>query len=379
VRRVLPLVAAVALLVSGCGAVDTVLERVRPSEDAGPPVATIVVVAPLSGPQTRDGEGVLAAVERAVTDSGGVEGWDVRVRGVDLAADDLPDRLDALVESDSAVAVVTGFSAQDVRANVPLLDAAGFSVLSPADSDVRHLRGADPTNPLRPWNGYASVAVDPTPEISALADHLVRAFAPTQVVVVTDGTATAAGRTETFTAEMAERGAAVASVLSSSADLTTPLAALAVTDVVVVDGPPEVAAGVAAATPAQVALMSRPQTLTPEQAAALEGAITPDAGLDPRRGSTELQALLGGSGVSGGPYGPAAYDAGRLLVDAMTTCLPDPSASSSPSRSTCRARVAGTPWAGLTGAIVFDEYGGRPGLLPGILTLRAGQWVLPGQ
>jgi ABC-type branched-subunit amino acid transport system substrate-binding protein len=379
VRRVLPLVAAVALLVSGCGAVDTVLERVRPTDDAGPPVATIVVVAPLSGPQTRDGQGVLAAVEQALADSGGVQGWDVRVRGVDLAADDLPDRLDALVESDSTVAVVTGFAAQDVRATVPRLDAAGLTVLSPADSDVRHVYGADPASPLRPWSGYASVAVDPTPEVSALADHLVRVVVPGQVVVVADGTTTATGRTDTFTAEMAERGAAVASVLSSGTDLTPALAALTAADVVVVDGPPDLAAAVATATLAQVALMSRPDTVTPEQAAALEGAIAPDVGLDPRRGSTELQALLGGSGVSGGTFGPAAYDAGRLLVQAMSSCLPDPSTTSSPSRSSCRPAVAGTPWAGLTGAIVLDEFGGRPGLLPGILTLRGGQWALPGQ
>jgi len=208
--------------------------------------------------------------------------------------------------------------------------------------------------------------------------------APT-VVVVTDGTTEAASRAQTFVAEIAERGTVQTAVLAAGAgdlppEVAAQVAALAPGDAVAVDGPPALAAAVAAASPAQVALLARPETLTVEQAEALEGALAPDVGLDPRRGAPELQALLAaGSGGNGGPYGPAAYDAGRLLVDAMTRCLPDPTSTRSPSRSACRLEVAGTQWAGLTGAVVLDEYGGRLGLLPGILTLRAGQWALPGQ
>jgi|GEM_PF-5228744 Meckel syndrome type 1 protein len=385
-RGSLPLVAAVALALSGCGAADTVLERVRGDGEQQPAVATIAVLAPLSGGDTRLGEGVVAAVEQALADSGGVPGWDLTVQSVDLTAADLDQTLSELDESDALVAVVTGFAAEDVRTNVPVLTEAGLTVLSPADSDPRHLRGTDPDTPLRPWDGYASIAVEPTPELSALADHLVRAAGASSVVVVTDSAPEAAARGSVLATEVAERGPVPTTVLAASGATLTPevaaaVAALPASAAVVVDGPPDLAAAVAATSPAPLALMVRPESLTPEQAQALEGALVADTGLDPRRGTPELNALLQGAGrgATGGPYGPAAYDAGRMLVDALSRCLPDPLSSTSPSRSACRAEVAGTQWAGLTGAVVLDEYGGRLGLLPGILTLRAGQWALPGQ
>jgi branched-chain amino acid transport system substrate-binding protein len=390
-RRLLPLVAAITLAgcvpaLSGCGAADTVLQRVRGDADQQPAVASIAVLAPLTGGDTRVGEGVVAAVEQAVADSGGVPGWQVQVEAVDLTSPDLPDLLEEMDDSDSLVAVVTGFAAADVRSTVPVLDEAGLAIVSPADSDPRHLRGADPAAPLRPWTGYASIAVDPTPERSALADHLVRAVGATSIVVVTDGSADAASRATELATEVTERGSVPVTVLAGSGAVPTPevtaaVAALGATAAVVVDGPADLAAAVAATTPAAVALTTRADSLTPEQAQALEGAVTPDAGLDPRRGSAELDARLqaSGSATSGGGYGPAAYDAGRLLVDALTRCLPDPTAGTGPTRSACRAEVAATQWAGLTGAVVLDEFGGRLGLLPGILTLRAGQWALPGQ
>jgi hypothetical protein len=42
--------------------------------------------------------------------------------------------------------------------------------------------------------------------------------------------------------------------------------------------------------------------------------------------------------------------------------------------------VAGTQWRGLTGPVVFDEFGARLGLLPDVLVLgEDGRWSLPGE
>jgi hypothetical protein len=125
-----------------------------------------------------------------------------------------------------------------------------------------------------------------------------------------------------------------------------------------------------------LALTAVPPSLDEPTAAALDGALAPRAGPDPRRGTDELTARYadGGRDADPGPYGPAAYDGARLIVDALGRCLPDPQRSTSPSRSACRAEIAGTVWDGLTGGIQLDEYGARLGLLPRVATLRDGEW-----
>lgn len=381
------LAAVAALLLPACSAADTVLQRVQPAEPGGPPTASIAVLAPLSGGQTRAGTDVVAAVEQAVADSGGVEGWLLDVQALDLAGGDLAATLERLDDDDTLVAVVTGFAPDDIRTVVPALDDAGFTVLSPADTDPRHVRGADPADPLRPWSGYLTVAVDPTPEQSALAAHLVRAADVTSVLVVTDGSAPAQSRAGALRTALQLRGVAAVEVVPATAEALTPAATQAVTaagagQAVVVDAPLPVAAAVAQARGAGsvLALMSRVDDIPPEQAAVLEGVLAPDRGPDPRRGVAELQAALAADGRAGtaGPYGPAAYDGARLLVDAFSRCLPDPTTSASPSRSACRGAVAGAQWSGLTGPVAFDEYGARLGLLPGVLSLRGGTWSVPG-
>jgi branched-chain amino acid transport system substrate-binding protein len=384
--RTVPAIAvATALLLTGCGAVDTVIDRVQPGEDAGTPTVAIGVLAPLTGGQTRVGTEVAAAVEQAVADSGGVPGWAIEVQVVDLAAPGLAADLEEMTLDDALVAVVTGFGADDVRTVVPVLDESGVTVLSPADSDPRHVQGADPGAPLRPWPGYLTTAVDPTPEQSALAGHLVRAAGVSSVLVVTDGSSAAQSRAATLTEALQVRGLARVRVADARGErlgpAAEPIGRLRQDAALVVDGSVPLAVTAAAARPAgtTLALMARPD-LTDEQAAALDGAVAPDRGLDPRRGSAELHAALEprDEPVSPGPYGPAAYDTGRLLVDAFVRCLPDPTESASPSRSACRAEVAGARWGGLTGQIAFDEFGARLGLLPAVLTLSKGEWAAPG-
>lgn len=376
---IVPLLAA-ASLTSGCAVTDSVVERFSPAGEDVTPTVTIGVLAPLSGGQTRVGRSVLDAVEQGVADSGGVAGWEIEVVAYDLAGDSLADDLAEITTDDSTVAVVTGFGPDDVRTVVPELDDAGLSVLTPADHDPRHLRGADPTNPVRPWPGYVNVAVEPNPEQTAVADHLVRVAGAERVVVVTDGSRESASRGDSVRQGLQQRGVSDA----SSLELSEPLAPavldelnrLGPGDALVVDAPAPVAADVVGliddgVVVALAAALNDPADVTDEQVSGLDGVLAPAPGLDPKRGADELSAAFAAAGRDAtlGSFGPAAYDAARLLVDAFTRCLPDPGRSSSPSRSRCLGEVAGVVWPGLTGRIQFDEYGARPGLLPAVAAL----------
>lgn len=384
------LLASTMTAASGCSAVDTLTERFREDEVVGTPTATIAVLTTLTGGLSQSGEAIVAAVEQAVDDSVGVSGWEIDVEALDLAGDDLESTLDQIREDDSTVAVVTGFGAADVRVVVPVLDDAGLTLLSPADTDPRHVKGADPAAPLRPWGGYVTVAVERTPEQAALADHLVRVAHVSQVLIAADGSLGAAVRSEALTRGFEQRGMLDVSTVTQpepgkknmKKEFDRAVAALPPGGVLVVDGPPAFARSLAAQRPAGTALAVAvlPDELDDPTAEALEGAVAPQPGLDPDRGSTELSTALEQGGRSSRVHrvGPAAYDGTRLLVDAFTRCLPDPSHTSSPSRSACRNEVAGASWIGLTGPIRFDEYGARLGLLPSVVTLRSGSWYEPG-
>lgn len=387
-RRTLlvPLMAAATAL-SGCSMVDSVVERVSPDAEVVVPTVTIGVLAPLSGGQTRTGRSVVDAVEQAVADSGGVEGWQLDVVAYDLAGASLADDLAELKAGDSTVAVVTGFGPDDVRTIVPELDESGLTVLSPADSDPRHLRGADPADPIRPWAGYVSVAAEPTPEETALADHLVRVVGVQRAVVLSDGTRASESRGDAVTRSLEQRGVTRARAVAwqgakASRPIERAVSRLKPGDALVIDAPAALAADLAGLAPSgvSVVLTSPLDDLSEPQSAELEGALAPLPGLDPRRGAAELRAAFEASDrdATEGPFGPAAYDGARLLVDAFSRCLPDAQRSSSPSRSQCRSEVAGATWNGLTGQVMFDEFGSRPGLLPAVVTLRNGEWRQPG-
>ena len=386
-RSLLVLLLAAASTVSGCATVDSLVERVGGVDDeVVTPTVTIGVLAPLSGGQTRVGRSVVDAVEQAVADAPGVPGWQIEVEAYDLAGESLADDLAELKVDDSTVAVVTGFGADDVRTVVPELDESGLTVISPADSDPRHVRGAIPDAPVRPWSGYVTVAVDPSPEQTALADHLVRVRDVERVVLVTDGTRESAARVAAVERGLDQRGVTAVRSLAWTGEPSRSdqriLDRLRPGDAVVVDASAEVSADVAAALDSGVllALTSPLPDLSPRQARALSGAIAPLPGLDPKRGGSELSAAFSASGrdATESPHGPAAYDGARLLLDSFTRCLPDAARSSSPSRSGCLAEVAGSSWSGLTGLIQFDEFGARLGLLPAVVTLREDQWGQPG-
>jgi branched-chain amino acid transport system substrate-binding protein len=383
----LALLLAAAVTSSGCAATDAVLARFNEPEEIGPAVVTISVLAPLSGGGTREGTGVLDAVEQAVADSDGVPGWQVEVEPIDLAQDDLDETLAELKTDDTTVAVVTGFTAEDIRTVVPELDESGLTVLSPVDTDPRHTRGADPSAPLRPWAGYLTVAVEPTPEQTALADQLARVRGVTRAVVVGDGSTQSRARARVLADALTERGVVDTTVVSwrgekQTRPLERALAGLEQGDVLAVDADPELAAEIATRRPDGVllALTSPADDLSRREAKELDGAFAPLPGLDPRRGLDDLQQLYSaaGSDATISAFGPAAYDGARLLVDTFSRCLPDPERTTSPSRSACRAEVAGATWNGLTGRTQFDEYGTRLGLLPAVVRLRDGSWEAPG-
>jgi hypothetical protein len=397
------LVACVAAgAVGGCGAVDGVLERFADEGPTGPPTVTIGLALPFGGADLAAARGVEASVRASLADHAAlVDGWDVDVVVVDTAQPDVTAlaALDAMVDEPSLVAAITGLTTDDVRTMVPELEDDGVASVSPADTDPRHTNGALVRNQLRPWQGYWTVAVQQEPETAAVADYLAEVEAVRRVLVVDDGTPEAAAGVAAAEAAFEVRSvdverrtvvvprtwerdvlAALSGMDSATGDpgrgkLRPVDAVHVVGEVALVDA--VVAASRASGSPVPVSVGT---PLDAEAAAAtetgLEGVLVPAVGPDPGIGLDELAARLAQEAAPPpGLYGPAAYDAARLVLLALDRCLPEPTPTASLSRSACRATIGADPFVGLSGEVVVDEFGARVGTLGAVGEVRDGEWV----
>jgi ABC-type branched-subunit amino acid transport system substrate-binding protein len=425
VRPALALAVGVAMLTTGCAAVADVRARLGAageSEPVGPVTVRVGVAVPSFGPERQAADGVRDAVAVAVaqaTQAQRLPGYVLETVVLDTSVD-LAERLQAvneqLVDDDAVVAVITGVTSQDVRTVVPeLADEGSQSVpaVSPADADPRHVVGALPDAPTRPWRTYWTVALDPHPAESGLADYLARVERPSGMLLLDDGSVEATDSVTALQEALEQRGvvvdvvslagtrgvarrAAVAVAASSAQpeaddeagadDPTDPVRAAAGYDGVYVAGSASFLAAVlpvvrgqptirlaAAWAPAQPqAARNAVETLAE---GAMQGVLVPEAGPSPRAGSTTVAAELASAGVATppGPFGAAAWDAAQMVLTALEACLPSPPTGSVP-REACSATLDVTTVEGVTGSVATNEFGARIGTLAAVGVVRNGRW-----
>jgi ABC-type branched-subunit amino acid transport system substrate-binding protein len=249
--------------------------------------------------------------------------------------------------------------------------------VSPADVDPTHTRGADPTDPLRPYDTYYRTAVPGGDGVETLARYAVKGLQAAEVVVVDAGDKAQA---DGF-ARAARSLGATATVAGPTAN-PAPASALvdaareAEADAVFVSGDAGRAAAVVreirkSALEAEVFVA--PGLASPEfvdaAGSASEGVVSVRA--------AELDASAGveipGFGESG-KFTAAAFDAGTAVGTVLARCLP---AASTPSaaRQGCASEMAEVTFAGVTGDVAFDDYGDRVNGTPQLLTVHDGEWT----
>lgn len=364
---------AVACLLPSCGMVGALGD-----DDAGAQTATVGVLVPASGWQQADGEAVLAAVETAVAETAGdITGWTVEVVAVDEGekGETAADAVTPLVDGD-AVAVVGGLTTAAVRAAQPILDDEDVLFVSPADVVPEHTRGADPSEPLRPYRSYFRTAVGDEAPAAALARYAVSGLGADAIAVVDGGDA---AEVRAFAEAVDDAGGTVVASGTDPAAVVAKAKSEGATAVFVA-GDPEVAATAAQRVRAaglEAALLG---------ATAFGGGFVengPDGAV--RAEPAELDATAGvrsgrladDIGAPLGEFGAAAHDAGTAIGTVLARCLP-PASSASSARRGCLGEMSQLDFAGTTGEVAFDEFGDRSGGGVRFSVLRDGTWEVVG-
>jgi ABC-type branched-subunit amino acid transport system substrate-binding protein len=378
---------AVALLgLTGCSMVGDALGG---EQDTGPRGAKIVVLVPGDGNQVAAGQGVHAAVELALREAAlAIPGWSVEVVAVDEPRDDAEAArvAEELADDDEVVAVVGGLAAA-LRAVQPVLDRASIVFVSPADVTPEHTRGADPAEPLRPYDTYFRTAVPGGDPVAAAAEYAVRGLNAARVAVIDGGVGDEAAR---FGTEVAGLGGDVVASAAAGPDRAGVDAVIAGAvergaGAVYVAGDAALAAEAAkklAGTGLDARLLGgadlRSEDFLAAAGTAADGAVAVVAGtVEPSAASDvdDLTARLDAKSLPPpGPYGAAAYDAGTALAQVLSRCLP-PEDSAARARAGCVGEMEQVSFPGLTGQVDFDRFGERTGGHPVAFEVRDGGWV----
>ena len=363
--------AACLVTLSSCGNVGDLIG----GGDTEPRVGKVVVLVPSDGPAAADGAGVAAAVELALADTA-PSGWTVEVEQVpDGGTRSGAAAVATQIASDrDVIAVIGGLTDEVVRAAQPVLDRNGIPFISPADGVPEHTRGPDPSDPLRPYETYFRTAVVGEQPEAYAARYAVEGLGVDQIAIVQRDRVAEAGRVanrvrstgaRVVAAEPGDVASAVATAKDSGAGAVyvagdARFVAAVTTEVVrsglsawviggadLLDSEFLAAAGATAGRAVAIA----PATLEPTADRAVPGVTDP------------------------GRFGAAAYDAGQVVAETLDRCLPPVrEAEAASARKGCLAELGATSLEGVTGPVVFDAYGDRPGAWPLAYVVVDGGW-----
>ncbi|MCK9875206.1 branched-chain amino acid ABC transporter substrate-binding protein [Frankia sp. Ag45/Mut15] len=182
---------------------------------AGTRVATIGVMAPLSGDLSADGAAVRNAVALAVeeaNESGAIAGWRLELSSRDDLArvDGGAQAADVFTANERLIGVVGPVSSLVARVAVPTLAAAGVPVVSPSNADPV-LTGVGGGPRTRPYPSYFRLTGTDDLQAQVAAEYAVRTLGRRHIAVVDGEPRYGTTLADRFTARATALGASVTS------------------------------------------------------------------------------------------------------------------------------------------------------------------------
>jgi branched-chain amino acid transport system substrate-binding protein len=340
---------------------------------------TIGVVAPIDAGLTSFGQGIRNSVQLAVKEANAskpMKDWTIKVRVLDDSSD--PDKGAAaaakLAADPTVVAVVGPYNSGVAQAMLPALAQDGIALVSPSNTLTSLTLGDDPTQPTRPFPNYFRLVAPDSHQAEFLTAQ-ARALGFSNAAIVSETKAVSKGLADAFATAFTAAGGTVSvqQTVPDGAGTTDfndflPAAAAASPDLVFFGGEYQVGATLrTAATAAGITAplmggdgINDPDYITGAGPAA-EGSYASGVGLPIASlpGSKKFRAAYKAAGYKAAPtdYGPYAYDATNLVIAALRKPLASKQKLPSNIRSQVVTRLQGTDSNGVTGPIVFDQYG----------------------
>lgn len=407
-RLLLALLLGLALLAGACSsdgddtASSTTTTRPETTTtakgEAEPGVVKIGVIAPLDDGLTAFGRGIASSVELAVDEANArdaIPGFTIEVVALDDSSDPATGREAAeQLAADPAVIGVVGPYNSGVAAEVaPILEEAGIPLISPGNTDPTLTLGEDPTAPERQFENYFRMVATDAQQGPLLATYARDALGAGTAAVVSETKPVSAGLAEDFAAAFSEQGGTVAyetTVPDGTTDFSEVVAAIGE-----LDTPPDVlffggeyavaAAFRASATAAGITapMMGgdgiKDDAFIADAGPSSEGTIASTVGvpLDALSSAADFVAAYEAAGFDEPPsdFGPYAYDAANLLIDAAAGALADTDVVTPEARAAVIAALGAVEATGVTGAIAFDELGDTTTRVFTIYRVEGDAWV----
>lgn len=377
---------AASLAFSGCGA----------RTDAGTggstgKVAKIGVIAPLSGGLSAMGLGIKNSVDLAIKQanaSNAIPGWTLELAAEDDAA--TPDvgknAATKLASDDQVVGVVGTLNSSVAQVVTPVLAAADIVQVSPANTSPSLTKGADLTNPVRPYANYFRVCTTDAVQGPFAAQYLL-GVGIKKVATIHDKKAYGQGLVDNFTTAFKAGGGTVVAAETINPDDSDFSAVIS---------------KVKAKSPSAIYYGGEyPQAGPLAKQAKAAGLDVPlmggdgifDANFIKLGGSDGDLATSVGAPVESLPsakafveayqaagfadgysaYGAYGYDAANAIIAALKTSLPA-AADAKAARAGTIAAIATVSFDGATGKVGFDEFGDAVARVLTVYKVVDGKW-----
>jgi branched-chain amino acid transport system substrate-binding protein len=346
---------------------------------AKPRVVTIGVIAPIDGGLTSFGQGIRDSVELAVeqaNDAKAIPGWKIKVRTLDDSSDPVKGARAAkkLAADPSVVAVVGPYNSGVAETAIPVLAKSDIALVSPSNTLTSLTLGPDLEKVERPHANYFRLVGPDSLQAGFLAGQ-ARGLGFANAAIVSETKAVSKGLADRFEAAFAAAGGTT-SVRETVPDGATAeqfadfiaAASAARPDFVFFGGEYNVAAvlrDAAFAAGLTVPLMGGDGINDPEYITgagpAADGSYASGVGvpIETLPGADEFLAAYSAAGFTTDPtdYGPYAYDAANVVIDALKPLLAGAKSIPSGTRAKVVAGVQRADSTGLTGQVEFDAYG----------------------
>lgn len=398
-RRLGALAATVLLVVglAGCGDDDTTADEAS-GATASEAVVTIGVIAPLDDGLVDFGHDIRNGVQLAVdaaNDADAIPGYTIELRALDDSSDPATGKAAAeeLASDPTVIGVVGTYNSGVAREVAPVLDEAGITMISPGNTDPALTLGDDPADPQRRWAHYFRLVAADDVQGPFLVSQ-AREEGLTKAAVISETKPVSKGLADVFAEDLAAAGGAVVHrqvVPDGTTDFGDVLDAVAplAPDVLFFGGEYQVAAALRKqATEAGIdaPLMGgdgiKDAAYIESAGEASEGDLASSIGRPVRDSdaAADFLAAFDAAGFEEGPgdFGPYAFDAANLLIEAAAGVLdkePEDGATvTAGQRDAILAAVADADAEGASGPLAFDERGDTRTKVLTLYRVEGGEW-----
>lgn len=364
-------VVAASLAFAGCGSRTDSASTTGSSNNK---VATIGVIAPLSGSLSAMGLGIRNSVDLAIrqaNQNNTIPGWTLKLEPEDdQAAPDVGKNAATKLASDDTVVGVVGTLNSSVSQSViPVLNSANVVQVSPANTSTSLTKGADLSNPSRQYPNYFRTCTTDDVQGPFAAQYLLGEGVK-KVATIHDKKTYGQGLVAAFTAAFKAGGGTITdaeTINPDDSDFSAVITKVQATNPAVVYYGGEYPQAAPLSKQMKAAGLNVPvmggDGIYDDKFIQLGGsdgdlATAVGAPVDTLPSAKDFVAAYNAAGFTDGysAYGAYAYDAANAIIKALQTSLPSASDAKSARQATITA-MAGVTFDGATGKVGFDKFG----------------------